>query len=201
MARNDRDVRLDKRVTLNVAAIYLPSFTRFDDGGQFDAAKSLLDKHNIGLRVWPTGGGKSSLNSLPLSAYEKPIPDTKEAYKQLVTDVNGLIRSRGVPGYPFVIAIIFCQFVAKGAAVTPHSTKVGAASPYCLISSSGLDCKDKMTILHEMGHAALYPVGAHDLSEKGNLMHEAEPREYLFRYQVEAFGAAYFAKRDDPGPK
>ena len=193
MARNDRNVRATKRVTLNVAAIYLPTFNRTDDGGNFKAAATLLEKHNIGLQVWPTGGGKQSANTLSLSTYTKPIPSTKEAYQQLMKDVNNCIKSRA-PGYPFVVSVIFCEFEAGGVAITPHSTKIGASSPACLISMSAMTVKDKMTILHEMGHSALYPIAAHDTSVVGNLMQEADGRSFLLRYQVEAFEKAFFAK-------
>ncbi len=80
MARNVRDFRLTKRVALNVAAIYLPTFKKADDGGNFQAAKTLLQKHNIGLEVWPRGGGKQSVNWLTTSPYDKPIADTKAAF-------------------------------------------------------------------------------------------------------------------------
>jgi hypothetical protein len=193
MSKNDRDVRLAKRVILNVAAIYLPTFNMANDGGNFQAAKTLLEKHNIGLQVWPAGGGKQSVNSLVVSPYDKPIADTKAAYQQLIKDVNNWIKSRAT-GYPFLVSVIFCQFDADGVAITPHSTKVGAASPACLISMSAMTIKDKMTVLHEMGHSALYPVYAHDTSEPGNLMQEADGRTYLFRYQVEAFSTAFFAR-------
>jgi hypothetical protein len=197
MSKNDRNVRLTKRVTLNVAAIYLPTFKLANDGGNFAAAKTLLEKHNIGLQVWPAGGAKQFVNSLSVSPYDKPIADNKAAYQQLVKDVNSWIKNRA-PGYPFLVSVIFCEFAAGGLAITPHSSKVGAASPACLISMSALTMKDKMTVLHEMGHSALYPVYAHDTSEPGNLMQEADGRTFLFRYQVEAFGTAFFAKSSAP---
>lgn len=191
MSKYDREFKLSKRVTLNAAAVYLPTYSKTDDMGNFKAAEEMLDKYNIGLSVWPTGGAKSDENSLPLSCYEKPIANTKEAYQQLRKDVNDLIDRRA-PTYPFVVPIIFCRFDASGAAITPHSTKIGAASPACLISTGASSMKDNMTILHEMGHAALYPQADHD-SEPGNLMWEADGRTYMFRYQVEAFGVAIFA--------
>jgi hypothetical protein len=200
MSRNDRDVRLAKRVTLNVAAIYLPTYKRPDDGGNFKAAEAILEKHNIGLQVWPAGGVKQSINSPALSRYDKPIANDKAAYKQLVEDVNSSIKNR-VPGYPFLVSVIFCEFDAGGAAITPFSSKVGAASPVCLISMSAMTMKDKMTVLHEMGHSALYPHYEHDNSEPGNLMQEADGRTFLLRYQVEAFGTAYFASIVRPDPE
>jgi hypothetical protein len=197
MANNDRNFRLANRVTLNVAAIYLPTFNLSNDGGNFKAAATLLDKYNIGLSVWPAGGEKQSVNTLPIMPYNKPIANTKTAYQQLMKDVNSWIKNRA-PGYPFLVSVIFCEFDAGGVAITPPSSKVGAASPACLISMAAMTMRDKMTILHEMGHSALYPVQAHDTSEPGNLMQEADGRTYLFRYQVEAFGKAFFAKTVAP---
>ncbi len=193
MSRNDRDVRLTRRVTLNVAAIYLPTFARADDGGNFEAARTLLEKHNIGLNVWPRGGGRQPVNSLITSPYDKPIQDTKAAYQQLARDVSNWIKSRAT-GYPFLVPVIFCEFEAGGVAITPHSSKIGAASPACLISMSAMSMKDQMTILHEMGHAALYPVYAHDTGVPGNLMQAADGRTFLLRYQVEAFSTAFYAR-------
>jgi hypothetical protein len=197
MANNDHNFRLAKRVTLNVAAIYLPTFKLPNDGGNFKAAATLLEKHNIGLSVWPAGGAKQSLNSLPIKPYDKPIADNKAAYQQLMTDVNSWIKNRAA-GYPFLVSVIFCEFDAGGVAITPHSSKVGAASPACLISMAALNMKDQMTVLHELGHSALFPVFAHDTSEPGNLMQEADGRTFLLRYQVEAFGKAFFAKTVAP---
>jgi hypothetical protein len=197
-SKYDLDVRLAKRVTLNVAAIYLPTFKRADDGGNFQAAKTLLDKHNIGLNVWPAGGGKQSVNSLPLSLYDKPIAKNKDAYQQLVKDVSSWIKNRAT-GYPFLVPVIFCEFEARGVAITPHESKMGAATPVCLISMSAMTMKDKMTVLHEMGHAALYPDPSHDSTQPGNLMQDADGRTFLFRYQVEAFAKAYFAREIAPG--
>ncbi len=195
MDKNDRDFRLNKRIFLNVAAIYLPTFTRTDDGGNFEAARTLLDKHNIGLTVWPAGGGKQSINSLQGSRYEEPVKNDKDSYQQLVKDVDNWIRNRAT-GYPFLVPVIFCQYRASGAAITPFESKLGAASPACLISMSGLNMNDKMTVLHEMGHAALYPDASHNNDEEvsGNLMQESDGRTFLLRSQVEAFSTAFFAR-------
>ena len=192
-----RDYKLPTKVNLNVAAIYLPTYKKTDDMGNFKAAETLLAKHNIGLTVWPTGGKKGSNNTLDLSVYEKPIKNTKEAYKQLRTDVNEWLKNRA-PGYPFIVPIIFCLFEADGYAITPHSSKIGAATPACLISTGAETMQDKMTILHEMGHAVEYPKGDHNLTA-GNLMHEADGRKFLFKSQVENFGKAFFARSTDAG--
>lgn len=195
MSRYDRDYRLPKRVTLNVAAIYLPTYRKSDDGGNFKAAEKLLEHHNIGMQLWPAGGAKQSINSFTLydKPYDKKIPDNGSAYRKLRKDVNARMSQNKATGYPFLVPIIFCDFVAGGKAITPHGTKVGAASPACLIRISGAATTDQMTVLHEMGHAVLYPDPDHDNYERGNLMHEAEPRSFMYRYQVEAFGKAFFA--------
>ncbi|PQO34136.1 hypothetical protein DTL21_11385 [Bremerella cremea] len=195
MSADSRDYKAAKRVILQTAAVYLPSYKKPDDMGNFAAAEKLLDKYNIGLSLWPAKGGRHSFNSLPLKRYEDPIPDTEEAYKRLRKDVNERIKNK-VPRYPFVVPIIFCEFAARGAGITPHSTKLGAQAPACLIAMSNENIKDKMTILHEMGHSALYPVHHHDNRDevKGNLMHEADGRHFLLRYQVEAFEHAFFAR-------
>lgn len=194
MGADSHDYKASKRVILHTAAVYLPSYSKEDDMGNFEKAAELLDKYNIGLSVWPAKGRKHRFNSLPLELYRNPIPNTERAYKQLRRDVNERIKNK-VPRYPFIVPIIFCQFHADGAGITPHSTKIGASSPACLISMGAQSMQDKMTILHEMGHAALYPNPDHDnrKHEKGNLMQEADGRTFLLRYQVEAFEHAFFA--------
>lgn len=193
MSRYDRDIRLTKRVTLNVAAIYLPTYKKSHDMGNFKTAENKLEEHNIGLRVWPQGGAKQPVNSLDIKPYGSNIPHTKAAYRQLRKDVNDWIKNRA-PGYPFLMPIIFCEFDHVGVAITPPEARDGTASPAGLISMAAFSMKDQMTALHEMGHSALYPVVDHDLRERGNLMHEAEGRHFLYRYQVEAFGKAFFAR-------
>jgi hypothetical protein len=179
MAEEDKNYKLPSRVILHAAAVYLPTYKKTDDMGNFKAAETFLAKYNIGLSVWPTAGKKTSTNTLDLSTYEKPIKNTKEAYQQLRKDINSLLQGRA-PGYPFIVPIIFCQFEADGAAITPHSSKIGAATPACLISMGIENMKDKMTILHEMGHAVEYPKDAHN-TNTGNLMHEADGRTFMYK--------------------
>lgn len=187
-----RDYKLPSRVILHAAAVYLPTYKKTDDMGNFKAAETMLAKYNIGLSVWPTGGKKTTTNTLDLSVYEKSIKNTKEAYKQLRKDVNELISNRA-PGYPFIVPIVFAQFDADGLAITPHSSKIGAATPLCIISMGAESMKDKMTVLHEMGHAVEYPKDDHNTTT-GNLMHESDGRTFLFKSQVQNFGKAFFAK-------
>ena len=190
MADDDKDYRIPKKVILNVAAVYLASYTKTNDFGNFKAAETLLEKHNIGLQLWPAGGKKLEINSLASHAEE--IKDTNESYKQLAKDVFDFLKNK-VPGYPFVIPIVFCSYAARGVAITPHASKVGAATPICLISSGIETMKDNMTVLHEMGHAVLYPDASH-AQTPGDLMHEADGRKYMTKKEVEAFAKAYFAR-------
>ena len=96
MSRLDRNYRLKKRVTLHAASVYLPTFQISDKMAKenYQAAEELLDKYNIGLKVWPPGGGKESQNSLNIKPYGSPIPHTKEAYRKLRTDVNAWIQGK-----------------------------------------------------------------------------------------------------------
>ena len=89
-----RDYKLPSRVILHVAAIYLPTYKKADDLGQFKAAETLLAKYNIGLSVWPRGGKKQSSNTLPLIRYETPIKSSKESYKQLRFLINSKFGTR-----------------------------------------------------------------------------------------------------------
>lgn len=192
--KNDPNFVLPVRVTLNVAAVYLPTFKTGNElaSSNFKKAETFLNGYNIGLQVWPPGGEKHSFNTLDFAPYRDPIPDTKPAYRKLREDVNAHIQHRA-PGYPFLVPVIFCEFQAAGKAITPHSTKVGAASPACLMSMAARTVGDNLAILHEMGHAALFPKADHNRTA-GNLMNEVSGRTFLFRFQVEAFGTAFFAR-------
>lgn len=188
----DTDFRLEKRVTLSVAALYLESYSGTDDMGNFDKAEEFLDKYNIGLKIWPGVSRKQRINTMHNAKYRNSIPHKKEAYVELRKDVDAFLKNR-VPDAPFFIPIIFCQFDADGVGVTPHSTKIGFAAPACLIRTGASSVKDRMTVVHEMGHSALYPKHVHN-KNKGNLMHEAEMRTYMYRYQAEAFATSMFAR-------
>jgi hypothetical protein len=192
MSAYDTDYRLKKLHKLNVAAIYLPSYYKSDDQGTFKTASDLLVTHNIRLHIWPTGGGKESQNRLIDRRYKDPIPHTREAYQQLRKDVNQLIKNR-LPEYPHVVPVIFCVFVHPGHGITPPDTKIGAQSPACLISPNKQ--KDRMTVMHELGHAA----GCHH--EKGtkheeNVMHTLDgQRQNLYKFQIETLAKAIFVRR------
>jgi hypothetical protein len=188
----DTEFRLEKRVTLCAASVYLGSYTGTTDLGNFAKAKEFLEKYNIGLEVWPGAGHKQDTNTFHNPKYDNAIPNEKEAYKQLRKDIDDFLRNR-CPKFPFVVPIIFCHFLASGVGITPHSTKTGITAPACLIRSGISSITDKMTIVHEMGHAALYPKHEHNATV-GNLMHEADGRKTMYRYQAEAFAKSMFSR-------
>lgn len=191
MARYDTNFRLQKRVSLRIAVIYLPSYFLANDKNTLRTASDLLDEHNIGWTMWPYGGKKSSKNTLIDMRYRDPIPHERKAYQQLRKDVNELIRNR-VHGFPYVVPVIFCQFNHPGHGITPPWSKLGAEPTACLISPNPQN--DRMTVLHELGHAA----GLHH--ENGsrhlkNVMHKRDGRENLYEHQVQTFGKASFTKQ------
>lgn len=114
---------------------------------------------------------------------------------QLRRDVDSFLnRQAGFEPDRGPLPVIFCEFEASGKAVTPHSTaRFPHASPACLISISAESVKDDLCIAHEMGHSALYPLHKHN-DNVGNLMHEVSGRDYLFRFQVEAFARATYSR-------
>ncbi len=190
MSAFDTNFRLHKRVTLNVAALYLPSYFLPDDHGTLKAARTLLEAHNIGLRIWPYAGEKTSVNTLLDNRYRDPIPHRRDAYQQLRKDVNARISNRAT-GYPFLVPVIFCQFIYPGHGITPPESKIGAQPAACLISPNPQ--KDRMTVLHEMGHSAQ----CHHMKGKQhakNVMHERDGRDNLYKTQVEMFSKAFFAR-------
>ena len=186
--------RYPKRVTLHIACVYLASYNNNNEMAKdnIEAANNLLDAYNMELSVWPDNAAKRSDNVLIDQKYKEDIPDTKSAYVKLRKDVNHLIQNK-VPRYPAIVPIIFCEFEDRSLAITPHSTKTSTTeSPACLISMGAKSEPDNLVILHEMGHSALYPKHTHNKNPR-NLMYDASHRDYLFRFQVEAFAHAIFA--------
>jgi len=195
MAATDIDYRLKKRVILNVAVLYLPTYTQSDDQGMLETAESMLEEHNIGMRMWPESGKKEQKNTLPTNyitkeEYKDPIPDTREAYQALRKDVNTWIKN--VARYPHIVPVIFCKYDHSGFGITPPATKTGNPCAACLIYSTSKPQKDKVTVLHEMGHAANCNHTKYARNAK-NFMHEADGRDNIYKFQVEKFAVAAFA--------
>jgi hypothetical protein len=195
----DRNYRLPRPVELVVSVVYLPSFhgTGAIAEDNFAEARTFFKKYNISLHVWPAKGEKKTLNTLNDPSWAQPVQDTREEYRRLRREVDAFLHRAGAPGRDSgALPVIFCEFVARAKAITPHSTaNWPQQSPACLISISGGTVPDDLCIAHEMGHAALYPLHHHNSHPKNLMNGVATPaRDFLFRYQVEAFARATFAR-------
>jgi hypothetical protein len=198
MNERDKNYRLPKRVTLTIACVYIDNYKKNDDQGVIEKARDMLDEHNIGLSVWPESGvkqiGVNTLTYLDLpdlaeKGEVKHIPDEPWAYKYLRKAVDKKIKGQCTFVVP--LPIIFCQFVYWGHGITPAGTKTESnLTRACLISQEVN--KDKVTLVHEMGHA-VPEIGDGHSPDEGNFMHLAEPRSTIFRFQVERFGKALFS--------
>ena len=195
----DRKYRLPQPKEMIVSVVYLPSFhgTGAIARDNFKAARKFFKKYNIFLHVWPPAGEKGTQNSLNDPSWTAPVKSTRQEYRRLRREVDAFLHRAGAPGRDTgALPVIFCEFEASGKAITPHSTANWPhQSTACLISISAATVPDDLCIAHEMGHAALYPLHRHN-SHTRNLMHgvATPPRDFLFRYQVEAFARATFAR-------
>lgn len=190
MSRFDTDYQLSTRKKLRVATIYLPSWYHRNDQKTIATAIGLAEEHNIGMQIWPQGGGKRDANSLLLTKYEKPIPHTREAYQELRKDVNELIQNR-VPGYPNVVPVIFCQFQYRGHGIAPPESKIGDGGPPACLIAPHLQ-NDRVVVIHEILHCAGCS-HQHGAEHKKNVMYEKDGRDSIYRFQVEALAKASFA--------
>jgi hypothetical protein len=119
----------------------------------------------------------------------KHIPSDDWAYKYLRKAVDKKIK--GNCAFVVPLPIVFCQFVYWGHGITPPQTKLASSlTRACLISQS--INADKVTLLHEMGHA-VPEIGDGHSPDKGNFMHEADTRSFMYRFQVERMGKAMFS--------
>ena len=174
-----------KRNRVNIACVYLTNYFAADDQGEIAQAKTVLDDHNLQLEVW--GAAKTSLNTLnypdpvPHDAYDDAV--NKATYTALVKSARLLI-SKNCPFSTF-LTVVFGQFKHPGIGITPPGMPTMA--PLCLISPN--PNKDKMDLLHEMGHAA----SLHHESAATNFMNLASGRSEMMKFQVEKIANSYYA--------
>lgn len=205
MDEREKGFRLKKKVSLTVACVYLDNYKNDDDQGVIAKARDVLAEHNIELSLWPENGSKqpgvNTLTYLDMPELElkdkddvgqkvtKLIPHEASAYKMLRQAADR--RIKGQCTFVLPLPIIFCQYVYSGYGITPPETKIETSmTRACLISQRPND--DKMTLLHEMGHA-IPEIGDGHSPDKGNFMHEADPRTFMYKFQVERFARALFA--------
>jgi hypothetical protein len=180
--------KLPKKVRLTIACVYLASYGPINDQGVIAKAKDELAKHNIDLDVFPLLTGRNESNTIPYSEY---VRDNTEDYTALYKMAKEKIKQMGCT---FVIPqpVIFGNKQCGGYGIAP---KVNSQSTPRLIMISPTVNDDKMTLLHELGHAAGLH---HDLTigEPRNFMHEADAdikRTVMYQYQVEMMGKAMFS--------
>lgn len=183
----DKNYKHSKSVKLKIVMVYLKSYFEKDDQGIVLKARNMLKEHNLDLDIWPNQDGKKeAANTLDFgSMAENPIKHKQEAYKELRKRVKEHIGSRCT--FSLYVPVIMCQFEHPGYGITPSMIKDVTAG--CLIAPT-LN-KDKVTLVHELGHCA----GLDHLDDLhlGNFMHEAEPRSFMYRYQVEKMATSNFA--------
>jgi len=200
MNEREMNYRLPKRVKLNIACVYLDNYKKNDDRGVIAKAKEVLDKHNIELNVWPGNGMKQpGVNTLTYmdipelvdaSGTElKLIPAEDEAYKAVRRAVDKKIKGQCPAVY--ALPVIFGQYVNGGYGITPPQTKLPTSlTRACFIAQAGNS--DKMDLLHEMGHSVA-EIGDGHSPDKGNFMHTLDGRSFMYRFQVERMGRAFYA--------
>jgi len=199
---NERELnyRLPKRVKLNIACVYLDNYKKNDDRGVIAKAKEVLEKHNIELNVWPANGmrqpGVNTLTYMDIpeltdaSGKElKLIPAEDAAYKAVRRAVDKKIKGQCTAVY--ALPVIFGQYVNGGYGITPPESKLPTSlTRACFIAQAGNS--DKMDLLHEMGHA-VEAIGDGHSTDKGNFMHTLDGRTFMYRFQVERMGRAFYA--------
>jgi hypothetical protein len=187
MADTITNYKFPKRVRLTIGMVYLNSYRRNDDQGLIEKAQDVLSKHNIELDVFPDYSlrQKSSWNTIPYSQY---INDDTQEYTTLYEVAKDKLKQMGCP-FVNPQPVVFGEKVCGGYGIAPRVTK--QTTPRLVMIQTSVN-QDKMTLLHELGHAAeLY----HDLTPglPRNFMHEADGREFIFKYQVEALCRSMFS--------
>lgn len=182
------DYKNPKKVRLTIACLFLPSYFADDDQGVIGRARDVLEKHNLILDVFPMQTVKTAWNTLQ---YTDPIPDKTEAYTKVYKAAKEKLKQMGCP-HIIPLPVIFGQYECSGYGIAPKVT--GQLTRLCMISPTVNT--DKMTLIHELGHAAELN---HDLKDgpPTNFMHVAGDgsfrRTVMYKYQVEALAKAPFS--------
>lgn len=191
---DDADWALKERIDICIACCYTPSYFAKDDRGNIAKAREVLDKHNIGLWVWPedSGGLKGSGNMLNHEMWKAPVIHDQEAYRKLRRDMYDLIK--GSCNRKPVAFVVFSGYTHAGHGICPSWFKgiapVVGETPGCLISPTGND--DQMDLLHELIHCAGIIQHAHP-DDRSNVMNEASGRSVLTKAQGDALVKSWFS--------
>lgn len=193
MADDSTDWALKERVDICIACCYTPTYNIKDDRGTIAKAREVLDRHNIGLWVWPedNGGQKGGGNTINHPIWQEPVVHTEAAYKALRRDMHELIK-RSCNRKP-VAFVVFSRYEHPGYGICPAWFKgiapLVGETPGCLIAPEGNG--DGMDLLHELGHCA--GLGHAHMDDRANFMNEADGRSRMTRAQGEAFVRSWFS--------
>ncbi len=183
----DLDYKLKDTVELSIALFFHSNYGRDSDNGTVARASDTLWDHNLRLDVWPPAeshGFKNGFNTLRLGSQKVNPQEDLPHIRKLMRDA--LARR----GRPFVLPVLFCQYVGCSCGEVRYLE--GGVDPVVLVGYSIND--DKMTLLHEIGHAAGL---SHDVQNADpnnrNFMHTTETRTTMYRFQVEKLAKARFA--------
>jgi hypothetical protein len=182
------DYKYPKSLKLCIAVFYLENYGKGDDQGTIAKAKEMLAEHNIALEVWPDKGKKLLTNTIP---FKKPLVQDTD-YVPIRKQINEII-SANYHGAVKPLPALYCQFASGGYGTTTYLNQ--GLVPMVLVSIAVNN--DKVTLLHEMGHATP-KIGKDHVTDdpdpnNRNMMHESEPRTTIYKSQVEAFAGAWFA--------
>jgi hypothetical protein len=177
------DYKLPKTVRLTVGICYLSNHFKPSNEGTVARAVDMLAKHNLELDVWPYGGGKvSEVNTIKFDKHLVAPEDYNGLYKK----VKAILNARC--SFVVPLTVLYCNYYGPAYGLTVPIS--GALTPLVLISPEVND--DKVTLLHEMGHAAGIDHDKYSTTPK-NFMREDEPRTTVFKWQVQKFAKASFS--------
>lgn len=166
-----------------------------------DKARALFARHGLTIAV-------RDLTNVPLANIDGPVT-TSDDIDQVIEQVRG-------GGLDSSLKVIFCARQTASSTVSPHDAGLTVRDrrrvPYVLINTQASQ-PDRVTLAHEIGHAAglhhepdalrgRYGFGAEaylraqHVQPEANFMSDANrsSRAELFAYQVDALGTAAFAR-------
>jgi hypothetical protein len=147
-------------------------------------AADMLKQHGVGLDIYP--GSQRTPAHVIDTGDGLLLPDQ---YNDVRLKAAAIFDDQADPPYKQRLPVIFCEF--KDAAHGVTTTGGGNWLKFCLIG--GVINTDKVTLLHEMGHASGLP---HLTTGGGvrNFMEEADGRTVMHKAQLQTFANGYFVK-------
>lgn len=184
----DLDYKLSTPKKLSIALFFHTNYGREDDNGLVGRANDKLFDHNLQLDIWPeahSGGFKNGFNTLRLGTAKVNPDEDLPHIRKLIAEA--LARRT----QPNMLPVLFCQFIGCSCGEVRF---IKGQVPIALIGYTANE--DKMTLLHEIGHAAgLGHDVQNDDPKNRNFMHTSETRTTMYRFQVDKLAQASFASK------